>query len=234
MLSEDLQAIDEATSRVVRVAASLEAAQVRQPSLLPGWSVGHVLTHIARNADGLLRLVYWAETGLVTPMYASVEARAADIEAGSGRPAAEIADDVRTSAAFLRSGLGRLATAPDEVVDRLVLFGAPRPGSEADMPGLGGHLRPAARGGDPPRRPRAALVHPARLASGIRVADLCLPRLALGPRRGHGRPGRGAGLAAGPGCGSHRLRARRVGTGRATPVVTLGRRARLRGGRIEP
>ena len=28
-------------------------ADVRAPSLLPGWSRGHVLTHIARNADGI-------------------------------------------------------------------------------------------------------------------------------------------------------------------------------------
>ena len=33
-----------------------------------------MLTHLARNADGLARLVRWAETGERTPMYASAEA----------------------------------------------------------------------------------------------------------------------------------------------------------------
>jgi len=30
-------------------------ADVRAPSLLPGWTRGHVLSHIARNADGITR-----------------------------------------------------------------------------------------------------------------------------------------------------------------------------------
>src|SRR5256885_15091039 len=61
-----------------------------EPSLLPGWTRGHVLTHVARNGDGLGNLLRWARTGTETPMYASREARRADIEAGAGRSAAEI------------------------------------------------------------------------------------------------------------------------------------------------
>jgi maleylpyruvate isomerase len=36
------------------VVATLQSrpTQIRQPSLLPGWTVGHVATHIARNAEG--------------------------------------------------------------------------------------------------------------------------------------------------------------------------------------
>ena len=45
----------------------------RAPSLLPGWSRAHVLTHLARNADGMINLLLWARTGIVTPAYASVE-----------------------------------------------------------------------------------------------------------------------------------------------------------------
>ena len=72
---------------------------MRDPSLLPGWTRGHVLTHIARNADGMVNLLRWARTGTKIPMYASAESRSADIEAGSGRPAASLAADVRESAA---------------------------------------------------------------------------------------------------------------------------------------
>ena len=68
-------------------------------SRLPGWTRGHVITHVARNADGLVRLLNWARTGIETPMYPSVEARAADIEAGAGRTAIEQLDDLRRAGA---------------------------------------------------------------------------------------------------------------------------------------
>lgn len=81
--------------------AVMELDDVGRPSRLPGWTRGHVITHIARNAEGLVRLLTWARTGIETPMYSSTEARAADIEAGAGRPLVEQLDDVRhTGAAF--------------------------------------------------------------------------------------------------------------------------------------
>src|SRR6516164_11535621 len=87
--------IGEATDRLLASAAALTDATAREPSALPGWTRGHVLTHVARNADGLGNLLRWARTGTKTPMYASREARAASIEAGAGRPAAELTADVR-------------------------------------------------------------------------------------------------------------------------------------------
>lgn len=71
------------------------------PSQLPGWTRGHVVTHVARNADALLRLLAWARTGVETPMYPSPEARNAEIEAGAGRPHAEQLDDLRATGARL-------------------------------------------------------------------------------------------------------------------------------------
>ena len=96
-----LERLAAADDRLLATATALTDAQAREPSLLPGWSRGHVLTHIARNADGMVNLLRWARTGTPTPMYASTESRAADIEAGAGRPAAELAADVRESAAAL-------------------------------------------------------------------------------------------------------------------------------------
>ena len=88
-----------ATGRLLATASALSDAQAREPSLLPGWTRGHVLCHIARNADGMVNLLNWARTGTETPMYASAESRTADIEAGAGRHAAELTADVRESAA---------------------------------------------------------------------------------------------------------------------------------------
>ncbi|HKR48504.1 MAG TPA: maleylpyruvate isomerase family mycothiol-dependent enzyme [Pseudonocardiaceae bacterium] len=81
--------------------AVAECSDLREPSRLPGWTRGHVVTHVARNAEGLVRLLTWARTGIETPMYPSLQARAADIEAGAGRPQAEQLNDLRsTGAAF--------------------------------------------------------------------------------------------------------------------------------------
>jgi maleylpyruvate isomerase len=97
--SHSLDRLAAATERLLATATALSDAQAREPSLLPGWSRGHVLTHIARNADGMVNLLHWARTGTQTPMYTSAQSRAADIEAGAGRPAAGLAADVRDSAA---------------------------------------------------------------------------------------------------------------------------------------
>jgi maleylpyruvate isomerase len=90
--------VGEATDRLLASATTLTDAAVREASLLPGWTRGHVLTHVARNGDGLGNLLRWARTGTKTPMYASREARRADIEAGAGRSAADLAADVQGTA----------------------------------------------------------------------------------------------------------------------------------------
>ncbi|MFI6129249.1 maleylpyruvate isomerase family mycothiol-dependent enzyme [Micromonospora sp. NPDC051141] len=87
----------EANERLLRTVTALAAADVAAPSLLPGWTRAHVLTHLARNADGFVNLLTAARTGADIPMYASVEARNADIEAGAGRGPADLLDDLRRS-----------------------------------------------------------------------------------------------------------------------------------------
>jgi maleylpyruvate isomerase len=87
-----------ADERLMGTVATLDETSVRAPSLLPGWSRGHVLAHIARNADSYVNLLTWARTGVETPMYPSVERRNADIEAGAGRPLAEHEADLAAAA----------------------------------------------------------------------------------------------------------------------------------------
>ena len=60
-----------------------------------------MLTHIARNADGLRRGAEGARRGEAVPMYDSAEARDQDIEAVAGRPVTELVADVTSSAAAL-------------------------------------------------------------------------------------------------------------------------------------
>lgn len=71
---------------------------VERPSMLPGWTVGHVLTHLARNADSFVHLTQAADRGVVDDQYpGGAEQRNGDIEAGAGRTARELVRDVRTS-----------------------------------------------------------------------------------------------------------------------------------------
>ncbi|MFV2119795.1 maleylpyruvate isomerase family mycothiol-dependent enzyme [Streptomyces sp. Act-28] len=89
----------ESTHRFVTTVRSLSDRQARGATLVPPWTRGHVVTHVARATDSLCRLLTWARTGVETPQYASMEARAAEIEAGAGRPVDELVADVLDSAA---------------------------------------------------------------------------------------------------------------------------------------
>jgi maleylpyruvate isomerase len=93
-----LDQITAATEYLLTTVTGLGDEDMRAPSLLPDWTRGHVLTHLARNADGGTRLLTWARTGIPAAEYPSLAARAAQIEAGAGRGAAELIDDVRASA----------------------------------------------------------------------------------------------------------------------------------------
>jgi maleylpyruvate isomerase len=89
---------------VIAAAQQLTDFQVAQPSLLPGWTVGHVVTHIARNAEGQKRMLDAALRGEIGQMYpGGPEQRNADIEAGSTRSTAELAADIADSAARLEA-----------------------------------------------------------------------------------------------------------------------------------
>ncbi|WP_405159527.1 maleylpyruvate isomerase family mycothiol-dependent enzyme [Nocardia sp. NBC_01499] len=91
-VSEDPVSLDtlaEATDRLLDTIRKLSNDEVAEPSLLPGWTRGHVLAHVARNADSMLNLLLWAHTGVEITQYASMFLRDFDIEAGAPRPAAE-------------------------------------------------------------------------------------------------------------------------------------------------
>jgi maleylpyruvate isomerase len=87
-------------------------ADVRAPSLLPGWTRGHVLSHIARNADGITRTLSAALRGEIAARYPDgTQGRNADIEAGATRGFAEMAADVGESADRLDRLFGAVADA---------------------------------------------------------------------------------------------------------------------------
>ncbi|MEV5956346.1 maleylpyruvate isomerase family mycothiol-dependent enzyme [Streptomyces sp. NPDC051987] len=94
--AHDLASVQEATDRLLTAVAALDNAAGARPSRLPGWTVGHVLAHLARNADALANALDGR------PMYVSAEARDADIERGAPRPLDVQLADLRAShAGFL-------------------------------------------------------------------------------------------------------------------------------------
>ena len=101
-LARDIAGATAAHATVAAAIAGLDDATARQPSRLVGWTVGHVLTHIARNADSHTRILRAAQRGEVTDQYdGGVSARTAGIGAGASRSATELIDDVVASAATL-------------------------------------------------------------------------------------------------------------------------------------
>ncbi|MEU9864152.1 maleylpyruvate isomerase family mycothiol-dependent enzyme [Streptomyces sp. NPDC047971] len=87
----DLASVREATERLLDAAASLDNAALAEPSRLPGWTRGHVLAHIARNADALVNVLQGR------PMYPDAASRDADIERDAPRPLDVHLADVRES-----------------------------------------------------------------------------------------------------------------------------------------
>jgi maleylpyruvate isomerase len=97
-----LDLVVDAQARFQRAIEGLDDGTARAPSLLPGWTVGHVLTHVARNADSHRRRAHAAVRGQVVEQYAGGYAgRAAEIDRGADRPAPELVEDVRASAVSL-------------------------------------------------------------------------------------------------------------------------------------
>jgi maleylpyruvate isomerase len=97
-LADVLAGATDAHRRLLTTLSNLSDADVRRPSRLAGWTVGHVVTHLARNADSFSAAVAGASRGEVGEQYPhGPEGRAADIEAGARRDAATLVDDVARS-----------------------------------------------------------------------------------------------------------------------------------------
>ncbi|MEU0834333.1 maleylpyruvate isomerase family mycothiol-dependent enzyme [Streptomyces sp. NPDC056231] len=89
----DLASVREATDRLLGATVKLDDVTAAEPSRLPGWSRGHVLAHLSRNADALVNVLQGR------PMYADSETRDRDIERDAPRPLTEQLADLRESAA---------------------------------------------------------------------------------------------------------------------------------------
>ena len=75
------------TAYFARKLNELSDAELDEPSLLPGWSRRHVVSHVGYNARALTHLTEWARTGVETPMYTDPGQRERQILRGVTLPA---------------------------------------------------------------------------------------------------------------------------------------------------
>src|SRR5688572_32614790 len=61
--TEDIDGCQAAHSGLATAINDVQVAVVRQPSILPDWTVGHVLTQLARNAEAMVRRIEEATRG---------------------------------------------------------------------------------------------------------------------------------------------------------------------------
>jgi len=85
LVTADLDLVHDATQRLVQTVDGLTDNEWAEPSLLPGWSRAHVISHLTLNAEGLAGALAGVARGERVPMYASQEARDSDIEALAAR-----------------------------------------------------------------------------------------------------------------------------------------------------
>ena len=106
--------LQEATARLVRTIDGFADEDFAAPSLLPGWTRAHVVAHLALNSEGLGGALTGLVQGEPVPMYASQEARDADIERVSGADPATLRARLMGGSTELDDAL---AAVPDDAWD---------------------------------------------------------------------------------------------------------------------
>jgi maleylpyruvate isomerase len=128
---DDIDGCTRSHARLLDELARLDDETAAQPSLLPGWDVAMLVTHLARNADSHTGMVEGAAVGEARQQYPSQQHREDDIEAGRGRPAAEAVADLRSSIARLEAAWAAL---DDEAWARDARTTDGQPNPVADLP----------------------------------------------------------------------------------------------------
>jgi len=121
MLTVEIEGCRTSHARLAARVEGLTDEAVREPSLLPAWSVGHVLTHLARNAESMVHRIEATTRGEVIDQYVGgAEGRDSEIESGAGRPATVLVDDVISWSQQLDAAFASL---PDDSWNRPVRSG---------------------------------------------------------------------------------------------------------------
>ncbi|WP_433496956.1 maleylpyruvate isomerase family mycothiol-dependent enzyme [Sphaerimonospora sp. CA-214678] len=153
-LADAIRWTREGTKLVLDAVAELDEAAFAGPSALPGWTRGHLIAHLAANAEALRNLVGWAATGVEKPMYASPEERAEGIAQGATLSADRLGLWLDHAADALDVGMSELSASDWE---REIRTAQGRTVPASEIPWL---------------RAREVMVHAVDLDHGIGFADL--------------------------------------------------------------
>ncbi len=114
--SQEIEACKAAHRRLLATITSLPPEVLAAESRLPAWSVAHVLTHLARNADSVVRRLDGArEFRLVEQYERGKVGRAREVDVGVMRDPDVIKQDVIDSSAAVDRAF---SDCPDDVWDR--------------------------------------------------------------------------------------------------------------------
>ena len=102
-------ALADATNRLVRTVDAMTDEQYAEPSLLPDWTRAHVVAHLALNAEGLGGAVHGRNIGEPVPVYASSEARDADIEEAAALSPSDLRERLLAGAGLLADAIAHVS-----------------------------------------------------------------------------------------------------------------------------
>ena len=103
-----LHLLESATRRLIRTVDAMADSQFAEPSLLPGWTRGHVVAHLVLNAEGLAGALEGVREERSVPMYASQEARDGDIEKLSSAAPSALRDRLLASTSAVHEAVEEL------------------------------------------------------------------------------------------------------------------------------
>lgn len=111
-LQEQISQCQDAHERLHRAVQLLDDRAMVEPSRLPGWTLAHVVSHLAQNADSVTRRLAGALSGEVVEQYpGGKQERDRDIVSGSRRDAATIIADLLRADQTLDDMLAKVTTA---------------------------------------------------------------------------------------------------------------------------
>lgn len=113
--------VQDATARYLRILDSLTDEGRRAPSVLPGWSRGHVVAHLARHGDATADALDAALHGRDSALYESPADREVAIEELASAELHVLRDATLQAAGRCRAAIARvLDHGPDRLADRVV------------------------------------------------------------------------------------------------------------------
>jgi maleylpyruvate isomerase len=107
-------ALATATHRLVDTVDSLADERYVEPSLLPDWTIGHVVAHLALNAEAITHVLQEVRAGGTPTMYPSQAARDAEIEGLAADGPEELRTRLSVGAAFLAEEVAVLDPRDDD------------------------------------------------------------------------------------------------------------------------